>query len=130
MELFLNLTGALITIAMVCLWLRFAPRSGAHRGTQLVALALLVLILFPMISMTDDLLAVQNPAETDCYVCVDHLHSSAHSFFPATASMPAPPNAEHHSSYLRDVAPGTLPASIMNPPALAPVENRPPPAAA
>jgi hypothetical protein len=126
-ELFLNITGALVAVAIICLWLRFAPRSGVHRGTQLVALALLILILFPMISMTDDLLAVQNPAETDVCLRVDHLHLSADSFFPATVSMPDPFNVERHSSFMRDVAPGTLPAAVMNPPALAPIENRPPP---
>jgi hypothetical protein len=41
------------------------PAAGATRRTQMVALAVLILILFPVISVTDDLQAIQNPAEVD-----------------------------------------------------------------
>ena len=34
-------------------------------GIQLVALLLLIVVLFPVISVTNDLMAAQNPAETD-----------------------------------------------------------------
>ena len=129
MELLLNLAGALIALAMVCLWLRSTTRTGRDRRIQLVALALLLLILFPTISMTDDLLAVQNAAETDVYVRLDHLHSSAQSFLPVALAMVAEPVDEHRAGILREAVPGTLPASLMNPPALAPIENRPPPVA-
>ena len=115
---------------MVCLWLRTAPDSGRDRRMQVVALALLLVILFPTISMTDDLLAIQNPAETDVYVCLDYLHySSAHYFLPRAVETMAPVLEEHPSGFLREAVPGTLPASLMNPPALAPIENRPPPVA-
>ena len=130
LELFLNLAGVLIAIAMVCLWLRTAPDSGRDRRMQVVALALLLVILFPTISMTDDLLAIQNPAETDVYVCLDYLHySNAHYFLPGAVETMAPVLEEHPSGFLREAVPGTLPASLMNPPALAPIENRPPPVA-
>src|ERR1035437_9217781 len=85
MELILNLAGLLVAAAMACLWLRWAPRKGFDRRTQLVALALLILILFPVISVTDDLLAAQNPAETDYLVRRDHLVSSARPIFPVAA---------------------------------------------
>lgn len=127
MELFLNLAGALIAVVIVCLWLRFGPRSGIRLGTQLVALALLILILFPMISMTDDLLAVQNAAETDVGLRVDHLYLSTASFAPVL--MPDPFLVENHSIFRRDSESGTVAASASKPPALAPVENQPPPAA-
>ncbi len=130
MELFLNLAGVLIAIAMVSLWLRTTPDSGRDRRTQLVALALLLVILFPTISMTDDLLAIQNPAETDIYVRLDYLHySNAHYFLPVAVEIVTPFLEEHHSGFLREAVPGTLPASMLNPPALAPIENRPPPVA-
>jgi hypothetical protein len=128
-ELFLNLAGALIALAMVCLWLCSTTGSGRERGIQVVALVLLILILFPTISMTDDLLAVQNPAETDVYVRLDHLHSSVHSFLPVAIAMVVEAVKEPPSGFLREAVPGTLPASLMNPPALAPIENRPPPVA-
>jgi len=130
LELFLNLAGVLIAIAMVCLWLRRVPDSDHDRRMQVVALVLLLVILFPTISMTDDLLAIQNPAETDIYVRLDYLHySDAHYFWPVAVEMVAPVLEEHPSGFLREAVPGTLPASVMNPPALAPIENRPPPVA-
>ena len=95
----------------------------------MIALLLLLMILFPTISMTDDLLAVQNPAETDIYVCLDHLHSQVHSFLPVAVAMIEPVLEEGPSGLLREAVPGTLPASPMNAPAMAPIENRPPPIA-
>jgi len=129
MELFLNLAGVLVALAMVCLWLRFAPREGFDRRTQLVSLALLILILFPVISVTDDLLAAQNPAETDSLVRRDHLVSSARSMFPVAATLPTILIADQPSCCLRLNAPGTLEAPVVTPPAMAPIENRPPPIA-
>lgn len=130
LELLLNLAAILIAIAAVCFWLRIAPENGRDRRTQVVALILLLLILFPTISITDDLLAIQNPAETDNYVCLDYLHySDAHYFWPVAVEMVEPVLEEHCSGFLREAVPGTLTASVMNPPALAPIENRPPPVA-
>jgi hypothetical protein len=129
MEFFLNLAGAFVALALVCLWLRWAPHAGVDRRTQLVALALLILILFPVISVTDDLLAAQNPAETDSCVRRDHLELSMHSAFPVTGGLPEPVLAEHHSALLRFAAPGNLPVPVISSPALAPIENRPPPTA-
>jgi uncharacterized membrane protein len=128
-ELFLNLAGALIALAVVCLWLRSTTGTGRERWIQVVALVLLLVILFPTISMTDDLLAVQNPAETDVYVRLDHLHSGTHSFLPVGMAMIVAASEEPHSGFFQEAAPGTLPTSLMNPPALAPIENRPPPIA-
>ena len=130
MELFLNLAGALISIAMVGLWLRWRPLGGCAPWKQAVALSLLLLILFPMISMTDDLLAVQNPAEVVVALRLDHQTLCAHSLLPATIAIVEPIQEENHSSFLRIAVPGTLPASVLNPPAIAPIENRPPPSLA
>jgi hypothetical protein len=129
MELFLNLTGALVGVAMVCFWLRLAPREGSSRQLQVVALALLILILFPVISVTDDLLAAQNPAETASCARRDHMVSSVHSVFPVAAATMEPEVAETSGGCLLLAAPGALPAIAKNSPALDPVENRPPPTA-
>jgi hypothetical protein len=129
MELVLNLAGAFVALAIVCLWLRWAPCAGEDRKTQFIALALLILILFPVISVTDDLLAAQNPAETDSFVRRDHVVSDLEQASPLTAAIPEPPQADLPFGFLRYAAPGTLPVLAVNPPALAPVENRPPPAA-
>ena len=117
MELFLNLAWVALAALMFCLWLRFASHTGPdrrieNRRAQFVALAVLLLILFPVISVTDDLQALQNPAETDTCQRRNHIVSNAHSIFPT-----------------RIAAPGRLPAPVIDHPALAPIQNRPPPAA-
>ena len=73
---------------MLCLWLRFAPRTGPDRRIQFVALAMIILILLPVISMTDDLQAARNPAEVDTCLRRDHDWSSPHSMVPAVAVLP------------------------------------------
>src|ERR1035438_6715069 len=88
MELVLNLAWVLLAALMFCLWLRFAPRTDVDRRMQFVALAVLLLILFPVISVTDDLQAMQNPAEADCLLRRDHACSTAYSIFPALADLP------------------------------------------
>jgi hypothetical protein len=129
MELFLNLAGAFVALAIVCLWLRWRPRAGGDRRTQVVALALLILILFPVISVTDDLLAAQNPAETDTLVRRDLIACALHAASPLIAVLPEPPIAALPFGSLRFAAPGTLPLVAVDSPALDPIENRPPPTA-
>jgi hypothetical protein len=134
MELFLNLAWVLLAALMSCLWLRFAPRTGPElrmqeRRTQVVALAVLILILFPVISVTDDLQSIQNPAEADSCLRRDHVVCNAHSIFPAAAALPLPVFTELSIGILRSIAPGSLPAPVVDHPALASIQNRPPPAA-
>jgi len=129
MELALNLAWALLAIAVFSLWPRFAPRSGADRRTQLVALAVLVLILFPVISVTDDLLANQNPAEADSCLRRDYAISATHSMVPVAATLPQPMFAELSFGVLRLSAPANLPAPSVDHPGLIAIQNRPPPAA-
>ena len=132
MESTLNIAWALLAALMFCLWLRFAPRTGLDRRMQLVALAVFIAILFPVISVTDDLMAAQNPAEADIYyLCLrrDHVVASPHSIFPAVATLPLPVFAELSFGVLRFAAPSHMPAPLVINPALAAIQNRPPPAA-
>jgi hypothetical protein len=129
MELTLNLGWALVGVALVWLWLRFAPREGAGRRIQVLALAVLILILFPVISVTDDLAAAQNPAETEGSMRRDHVISSAHSIFPEAVTLPLPAFAEVRLVFLRCAAPGNPPSRAVEHPGLAEIENRPPPSA-
>ncbi|MGA2652862.1 MAG: hypothetical protein ABSF28_20180 [Terracidiphilus sp.] len=129
MELVLNLAWAFSAIVIVCLWLRFAPRAGASRRTQWVTLAVLILILFPVISVTDDLQAVQNPAEVDSCIRRDHAISHPHSIFPAVAALPLPVLAELPFGFLQPVALGRSPAPVVDQPGLRTIHNRPPPGA-
>src|SRR5271165_4058347 len=107
MELTLNLAWALVAAVMVCLWSRFAARSGVDRRLQFVALAVLLLILFPVVSVSDDLQAAQNPAEADCLVRRDHACSTPHSILPHVAAMPLPSFTGLSFGILRWVASGT-----------------------
>ena len=50
--------------ALSC-WLVMHPRGNQRRGQQLVAVGMLLITLFPAISITDDLWAAHHPAEPD-----------------------------------------------------------------
>ncbi|MGA9671725.1 MAG: hypothetical protein WBQ94_21115 [Terracidiphilus sp.] len=129
MELVLNLAWAISAIVIVCSWLRSSPRPDPGRRIQLVSLAVLILILFPVISVTDDLLAAQNPAEVDSCLRRNHVVSHAHSIFPAAATLPLPVFAELTLGFLEVVTPGHPLAPVVDHPGLDSVENRPPPVA-
>jgi hypothetical protein len=129
MELTLNLIWFLLAIAMVWLWLRQAPRDRSQRRGQMVALGLLLFILLPAISMTDDLMAAQNPAEVDCCARRDYDHAHHHAIFPRDAAPPQPVFAGLSFSRLHQPVMGLAPAPSFDLPALAPIQNRPPPAA-
>jgi hypothetical protein len=129
MELYLNLAWVMLAALMFCLWMRLAPRVGASRRMQFVALAVLLLILFPVISVTDDLQAALNPAEADPCLRRDHACSTPHSTFPAVACLPLLGFAGHLIGTERIVAPGRLAAPLIDNAALGSVQNRPPPAA-
>lgn len=131
MELVLNLVGALVAVGLICLWLRTASQGNhgsAHWGIQLVALLLLIVILFPVISVTDDLMAAQNPAETDSVqrrnLQASVLQTAARcADLPIDAfEMPDPQVTWRQRAHRERVVQPQAPA-------LSPVENRPPPIA-
>ena len=130
MELTLNLGWALVAMWMLCAWVRKAPRKATDRRIQMVALAVVILILLPAISMTDDLLAAQNPAEIDCCARRDHDHGTCpHSIIPAAAALPLPGFTGLSLAFMGMAAPGNLLSPLVENPSLAPIQNRPPPAA-
>jgi hypothetical protein len=66
MELLLNLAWLLLALPAFCLWRssRTAPRGRRFTSLQcLLALACLLVILFPVVSATDDLRAMRNEME-------------------------------------------------------------------
>jgi hypothetical protein len=129
MELALNLVWALLAVVLVRLWLRHASRNGASTRMQAAALAMLIMILLPVISVTDDLQALQNPAELDCCARRHHATACPHSVFPAVATLPPPVFAGLSFGVFRLAAPTPLPAPLVEIPALASIQNRPPPVA-
>ena len=130
MELTLNLGWALVAIWMLCAWVRKAPRKATDRRIQMVALAVVILILLPAISMTDDLVAAQNPAEIDCCARRDHGQgTSPHSILPVAASLPPPGFAGISLAFVGMASPSNLPSPFVENPSLASIQSRPPPAA-
>jgi hypothetical protein len=132
MELALNMVWAMMAAVMIRLWMLYARREGAKRWAQPVALTMSLLILFPAISMTDDLLAVQNPAVADVFVnCLrrDHAVDGQHSDSPAAAGLPAPVLGELRFGFLRSALSFNLRIPTVDNPSLASIQSRPPPAA-
>jgi hypothetical protein len=134
METILNLVWASLAALMFGLWLWFPPRTGLNgqadsRRIQFVALAVLILLLFPVISVTDDLQAIQNPAETDCCQRRDHACVTQHSILPSVAALPLPAFAALSFVFISMPAPSSLLAPVIANPALASIQSRPPPAA-
>ncbi len=132
MELTLNLGWALLAVWMLFAAVRMAPRTATGRCAQFIALAVVIMILLPAISMTDDLIAAQNPAEFDCSaysVRRGHVGSNPHSIVPAAAALPAPMFAGLWFAYVQVATHSNHPAPLVDHPALGPIQNRPPPAA-
>lgn len=129
MEISLNLAWALLAVALVCLWVRHAPRQGASRRMQVAAVVTLLLILFPVVSVTDDLLAAQNPADVEIYLRRGHSVGNQHVIFPVIAMLPPASFAGLFFGYQRLAAPFRLPIPTVDNPALASIQNRPPPTA-
>jgi hypothetical protein len=128
MELVLNLTWAVLAALMLLLWMRFRPRTGVSRRVQLAALAVLLVILFPVISVSDDLQALHNPAEVDSCVRRHHVLASTHSILPPIIALIYPVIAELSMGAPRSAVSREISLFAVNHPCLAAIENRPPPA--
>jgi hypothetical protein len=66
MEIILNLAWAVFSAGMIWFWVRTSASNLQPRRTQIMALMMVVLLLLPVISLSDDLVAAQGLAETDC----------------------------------------------------------------
>lgn len=129
METFLNLAWAALAIAGICTWLRVETRMGAQRRLPLLALAMLIVILFPVISVSDDLWSVQNPAEMDTCQRRDHRACCVHTVFAGSQALPEPVFAHLDFDFY---APETLfqgPDQRVDTSVLSEIESRPPPVA-
>jgi|ERR1700733_14615756 len=127
METFLNLAWGMLAIAGVCLWTRLERRSGAQRCLPLIALAMLFVILFPVISVSDDLWSIQNPAETDSCLRRDHSILGAHAIFPDFAAFPVASFAQFPLDFSDCEATYRATLCATATPAMSEIENRPPP---
>ena len=129
MEFALNLVWAMLALVCAGQWVRHARRNGVSPRVQAVALLMLIVILLPVISVTDDLQAVQNPAELDCCARRHHAAFCPHSVSPAVATLPLPVMAELFFGFARAAAPDRTSVPLVRIPALASIQNRPPPTA-
>jgi hypothetical protein len=129
MELFLNSAWAAMAIVIVFVWLRLEGRAKAETRLSFIALVMLIVVLFPVISVSDDLWSLQNPAETDTCQRRDHLSSFAHSIFPRISALPETAPAELTFGFHGFVAPLSVTPPTVENPALAPIQDRPPPSA-
>ncbi|MGO9338245.1 MAG: hypothetical protein ACLPY1_12130 [Terracidiphilus sp.] len=129
MELALNLGWAAMATGMCWLWMRHARRDGLGRSVQFVSLALVLFMMFVVITMYDDMAMAQNPAEIRCFQREDDLGAHAHaSIHPVVASTPTLA-AELPFNTFRFAVPGSLLVPTVKVPAVSSIQNRPPPAA-
>jgi hypothetical protein len=129
MELSLNSVWALLAVAFAYLWLRLGRRTIDERQRSFVALVMLIVILFPVISVSDDLWSIQNPAETDTCQRRGHCAGCSHSIFPMVAGLPETAVTGLTLGIPSLDAPPTAPFFAIWNPALHSIRNRPPPAA-
>ncbi len=134
MELLLNLAWVAVAAGLVFLWLNEAsggvPKNREDRRRQLIAIAILIAILFPVISVSDDLLAMQNASESDNYLRRDHLVPfTGHPIQPVMTFIGVILFAGLGYVFLRFVASAMVPVKKLQHPELSAIENRPPPAA-
>jgi glucan phosphoethanolaminetransferase (alkaline phosphatase superfamily) len=129
MELALNLVWIAMATAMCWLWVRHARREGPGRRVQFIALALVLGMMFVVISIYDDMAMAQNPAETRCFQRKDDLNAHAHaSFHPVVTSTPTLATELSFNTF-RLAVPGSLLVPMVKVPVLSSIQNRPPPAA-
>ncbi len=129
METFLNLVWVSLAVGAVCLWKRHENRSGLECCLPIVALAMLLIILFPVISVSDDLWALQNPAEADTCVRRDQIAPCPYSILPALAELPTLAYGSIHIEVRHFSDPAWTERRSYLVPVLDSIENRPPPTA-
>ena len=127
MELALNIEWMVLAIAMCLLWTRHARHEGQSRAVQFVSLGLVLVTMFVVITMYDDMATAQNPAEVRCFQREDdlgvHLHVPLH---PVVASTPAVASvAPFNAKYF--AVPGSLLLPTANISVFSSIQNRPPP---
>jgi hypothetical protein len=129
MELALNLSWTAMATAMCWLWVVHARRKGQGRSAQFVSLTLVLVIMFAVITVYDDLAMAQNPAETSSFQREDDFGAHAHAVFhPVVASTP-PLALELSFSTFRFAVLDSLLVPTVKVHALSSIQNRPPPAA-
>jgi len=136
MEILLNLVWLLLGIGLLSQWCRFASRPSGDRdimpphtrmALQLLALGLVLVILFPVVSLSDDLvLAMQSPAETNCCVRKGSVSNAVPSMLATAAWLRPVQWIVSYATSMQMPSSDSLAHFVQNP-ALRRVDNRPPP---
>ena len=128
MEPIFNLVWALVAVTGIGFWFMHGRSKAGSNRSSVIGLALLVVILFPVISVSDDLWSLQNPTESDSFHRRDYRGGTPHFQPIAVSSLPKTFGPELISlSWRIGLSHLTASPTVQNP-ALRPVENRPPPA--
>ena len=132
MELFLNLVWLAVSVAVLAAWaLRLRERTGVKRissAKSYLALACIMIFLFPVISMTDDVQLMVMCAENSGATL--DISNSLKFDHPCMAALPSTSSLEigliHHAQWLRqNTADGQAWIVPIEPAAF---DRRPPPA--
>jgi len=86
-ELVLNLVWVASAATALLAWLRWRVEAGRDKSWRLIVLLLALAILFPVISITDDFWAAQNPAEADACQRRQNFTADSHVIVPATFAL-------------------------------------------
>jgi len=127
MEILCNFVWALVATTSVCFWLKLGRRTPKTEHSSLVGLAMLAVILFPVISVSDDLWTLQNPAESDTCLRRDHRDGSFVPHFSIAAAVPEPIWTGLIYGSRRMEIPRLGKLNLADNPLLGFIENRPPP---
>jgi hypothetical protein len=126
-DLFLNCAWGLIALVGMDHWLRTWRKNSASHRASLAALITILVILFPVISLNDDLYFAQNLSDIDSVGCSSRPISSAHSFFPAIPDLPELAIRAMSLGALRPRVLESVSVPSVGNPARNPVWSRPPP---
>jgi hypothetical protein len=128
MEIVLNVAWATCSVGLILFWSRTSASNPVPRGRQIFALAMVVLLLLPVISLSDDLMAMQGPSETDsCLRRVLQTNDVHPSVMPTSFALPEEIIAAlSFSGSLQEISQDHIPAT---PPSLLirSLDSRPPP---
>jgi len=130
MEIILNIAWALCSFGLICFWFRNSASNPIQRKTQILALAMVVLLLLPVISLSDDLMAMQGPAESDtCLRKVLHSNDSDPSTLASSFALPeqlvcAPTLTGYSQELIPEFSPTPQVVSLTRS-----LDSRPPPSA-
>lgn len=126
----LNLEWVVLATLMCWLWLRHPARcKGRGRWAQAVSLSLVLVTMFVVITVYDDMAMAQNPAETSCFAREDLSGARAHVMLHQVAKFNQLLFSETYCEAFYLGVAGNPPAPVLQPPALGSIQNRPPPAA-